>query len=187
MRNCSLLVLGIALSCYASAQPSLRKMSEIFQKQKQESHYLLKLAGENKGAVQFTPASRLIKADVKTWLSSSLGLRAGKDEMQKQQGSSLYQNNLEIERYQQWFKGVKVEHGFANVISRAGRVAAMQLEFYPMEESFSTSPALSEEAALKKALAYVGAAKYAWEDYSGDDPEYKKPEGSLVIVEDYYG
>ena len=150
MRNCSFLVLGIALSCYASAQPSLHKMSEVFKKQKQESHYLLKLAGENKGAVQFTPASRMMKADVKPWLSSSLGLRTGKDELQKEQSSSLYQNNLEIERYQQWFRGVKVEHGFANVISRSGRVAAMQLEFYPLEESFSTSPKMSEEAALQK-------------------------------------
>ena len=187
MRNCSLLVLGIALSCYAAAQPSLRKMSETFKKQKQESHYLLKLAGENKGAVQFATASRLLKGEVKTWLFSSLGMRTGKDDLQKEPRSSLYQNNLEIERYQQWFQGVKVEHGFANVISRSGKVAAMQLEFYPLEESFSTLPKLSEEAALQKALTFVGAAKYAWEGYTGNDPEYKKPVGSLVIVEDYYG
>ena len=186
MRKC-FFVLGMAIGLCSSAQPSLAKLAENGKNQKQESFYTVKLANATQGAVQFSASSRLLNTGIKDWLSSSLGLRISVDELQKTGPVTSYSKDIAIEKYQQWYNGIKVEHGYANVMSQAGRVKAVQLEFYPLEDGFVTRPVLTGEEALQKAVAFVGASKYAWEDYTGSDPAYQKPSGELVIVEDYYG
>ncbi|WP_121353400.1 M4 family metallopeptidase [Flavisolibacter nicotianae] len=187
MKKCVLVSVGLAAGLLTYAQPSLQNMAETFKKQKQEDLYSLRLTGQSQGSLRFSPSSRMMKSGAKTWLSSALGLRTGKDELRKAPALTSAPKDIEIEKYQQWYQGIKVEHGAISVVSKAAKVEAVQLEFYSLDDSFSTTPKLSEEEALQKATAFVGAAKYAWEGYAGNDPQYKKPSGSLVIVEDYYG
>jgi Zn-dependent metalloprotease len=187
MKKYLLLAFAATLSGYTFAQPSLAKLSQSIKKQRGENLYQLKLSGPNQGALQFSVSARLKKTDIKSWLASSLGFRNGKDDLQKTPFSVRNANNIEVEKYQQWYQGIKVEHGFANVVSNGGNVAAVQLEFYPLADSFSTTPKITEQEALQKALASIGAAKYVWEGYSGKNAQWQKPSGSLVIIEDYYG
>lgn len=187
MKKCFLLAGALALTGYGLAQPSLGKLSETIKKQRNENRYQLKLTGPFQGSLQVSSAARLLKTEAQAWLSSALGLRSGKDGLLNTAKRSGATGDIEVEKYQQWYQGVKVEHGFVNVVSRAGQVAGIQLEFYSLDESFSITPKLSEEEALKKAAAYVGASRYVWQDYSGNDPERKKPSGTLVIIEDYFG
>ena len=95
------------------------------------------------------------------------------------------------ERFQQYFKGVKVEHGQYTVHRAAGLLSG---EFKPVPATLSTTPGLSEAAALRMALAAVGAHRYLWEDaaaeaglrrISQDAKATYRPSGELVVVADY--
>lgn len=172
---------------YSFAQPSLAQLKENIRKQKGENFYRLNLSSATQGVLQFSVASRLSKKDAKNWLAALLGLRTGKDDLQKIAGVNRYATNIEIEKYQQYYRGYKVEHGFINLVSVAGKPTAAQLEFYPLAETIAAVPKLSAGEALAKATAYVGASSYVWEVYTGNDPAYRKPVGELVFVEDYFG
>ncbi|GAA3966260.1 hypothetical protein GCM10022407_10710 [Hymenobacter antarcticus] len=95
------------------------------------------------------------------------------------------------ERFQQFFNGVKVEHGQYTVHRTAGVLSG---EFKPVPATLSTKPALSAAAALQRALATVGASRYMWDDASAEaglrreqsNPAATyRPTGELVVVEDY--
>jgi Zn-dependent metalloprotease len=187
MRKTLLLLVSVISILHMHAQPSLSRLEETIRKQRGASPFQVKLTSTTQGALRFSAASRLGAGEAKAWLSASLGLRAGKDDLQKGARVSHYNGGIAIEKYQQYYRGIKVEHGTINVLSIGGRVSAAQLEFYPLDESLAIAPALTEQEALAKALAYVGASKYVWEGYTGTDPQYKKPSGSLVFVEDHFG
>ncbi|WP_052732693.1 M4 family metallopeptidase [Hymenobacter terrenus] len=95
------------------------------------------------------------------------------------------------ERFQQYFNGVKVEHGLYTVHPAAGVLSG---EFKPVPANLSTKPALSAAAALQRSLATVGARRYMWED-AAEEAGLKRqtqnpaatyrPTGELVLVEDY--
>ncbi|WP_210518851.1 M4 family metallopeptidase [Hymenobacter terricola] len=95
------------------------------------------------------------------------------------------------ERFQQYFNGVKVEHGVYTVHRAAGVLSG---EFKPVPATLSTKPALSAAAALQRGLAAVGARRYMWDD-AAEEAGLKRetqnpaatyrPSGELVVVEDY--
>ncbi|RPD49518.1 T9SS C-terminal target domain-containing protein [Hymenobacter sediminis] len=94
------------------------------------------------------------------------------------------------EKYQQFYKGIRVEHADYTVHARQGDVTGISGQFERLL-ALSTTPSLSAEAALERALAFVGAKKYMWEDareeaglkaeLSNPAATYK-PQGELVIV-----
>ena len=94
------------------------------------------------------------------------------------------------ERFQQYFNGVKVEHGQYTVHRTAGVLSG---EFKPVLATISIKPALSAAVALQRALANVGASHYMW-DYAAEEDGLKReqnnsaatyrPIGELVM-EDY--
>ncbi len=95
------------------------------------------------------------------------------------------------ERFQQYYNGVKVEHGVYTVHRAAGLLSG---EFKPVPAGLATKPALNEAAALRAALAAVGARRYMWDDaaaeaglrrVSQDAAATYRPSGELVLVEDY--
>ncbi len=132
-------------------------------------------------AIRF--AARGLQADNATgWLSQQLQLRSGTDQL-RPGATTGTGSGITVQKLQQYYQGYKVEHGSVRVISNAGQVASMQLEFYPLD-NLPTTVSLSEAAALQKATAHIGARKYVWEGYTGNDPEFQKPQGELVIVED---
>ncbi|MGY8914535.1 MAG: M4 family metallopeptidase, partial [Flavobacteriales bacterium] len=102
-------------------------------------------------------------------------------------------NGIQVDKFQQFTNGIKVEHGVFKAMSKKGIVFGFTAEYYSLPASITSTPSLSESAALQKALDHVGATTYAW-DYIqslGNSPEitaaYNEvyPKGELVFVDNY--
>ena len=92
------------------------------------------------------------------------------------------------EKFQQYYKGIKVEDAIYNVHAKGNSIRSMNGEFVKISD-LNIQPVLSENAALQKALKFVGAEKYMWQDKNNDafarQTEKTKtfyPKGELVIV-----
>ncbi|PLX16843.1 MAG: hypothetical protein C0597_07645, partial [Marinilabiliales bacterium] len=66
------------------------------------------------------------------------------------------------ERFQQYYKGIKVEHGIYIVHSREDAIESLSGEFKKIKD-ISIVPSISEKEAIDKAVAFVNADKYMWE------------------------
>ncbi|RTY95986.1 M4 family metallopeptidase [Flavobacterium sp. GT3R68] len=86
------------------------------------------------------------------------------------------------EKFQQYYKGIKVEFATYMLHSKSGRLESMNGEFYDMED-VNTNPKLSPQQALEYAVKKIGAIQYLW-DVPSDAAamNYQKPTGELVLV-----
>ena len=100
-------------------------------------------------------------------------------------------NSFKSEKLQQFYKGIKVEYSILNIISKNGKLKNINGKYVPIN-NLKTNPSLTEEQALKYALNYIGASKYAWENSQKETlvKRLKKsesatyyPKGELVIIE----
>jgi len=96
---------------------------------------------------------------------------------------------MEHYKYQEYYKGIKVEHAIYTVHVKDGKAQAINGSYEPVSEKISTRPVLTEQQALAKALAYVGAEEYMWENPANEEFARKTeptqtfyPEGELVLV-----
>jgi len=96
------------------------------------------------------------------------------------------------QRYEQYYKGVKVEHAVYTAHSRGGLLESLSGDFEKIG-SLSVVPTLSADDALAKALATVGAQKYMWQDaqeeaglkeQTANSAATYRPQGELVLVRD---
>lgn len=87
------------------------------------------------------------------------------------------------EKYQQFFKGVKVEFGTYSVHAKNGAIKTMNGELFSAGK-LNITPSLSKETAFQRAISHTGAEHYLWEypDAAKEMDNYKKPEGELVIL-----
>ncbi|WP_196892943.1 M4 family metallopeptidase [Aureivirga marina] len=90
------------------------------------------------------------------------------------------------EKYQQYYKGIKVEFATYLAHYKSGKLNSINGEMYRIK-NLNTTPTLSAQQAFDYALKHIGASKYLW-----DYPEsakamdnYEKPEGELVIIPNY--
>jgi Zn-dependent metalloprotease len=67
------------------------------------------------------------------------------------------------QKFQQYYKNIRVEHGIYILHSKNNRVYAIGGEFYPIAK-LNTNPKISEPEALQSTLKTIGAEKYAWQD-----------------------
>ncbi len=89
-------------------------------------------------------------------------------------------------RYNQYFNGVKVEYGVITLHSKNGALTILTGDYFNIAENFSTTPILSEKTALNKAISFIGAKKYSWQDSSISNKTLKSiPKGELVICRNY--
>jgi Zn-dependent metalloprotease len=96
-------------------------------------------------------------------------------------------------RFQQYYKGLKVENAEYLIHGKEGNIEAINGSFQNINIP-SIEYSLDEQKALEKALAYVGAQKYKWEDagmekfvkmnVNNSDATYY-PKGELLISEDF--
>lgn len=111
------------------------------------------------------------------------------------------QNGLVVDRYIQYYKGIKLEHGAYAATSSNGKLKTITAESYDLPKDFSISPVLSETQAQAAALKFVDAAKYVWNALDEDianttNPALRQkllalkeehtPRGELVIAKDLY-
>lgn len=80
------------------------------------------------------------------------------------------------EKFQHYYKGVKVQGSVYSVHSREGKVSHMTGKYYKIEDLDMTTK-LSGSAALEKAKADITAQKFIW-----DEEPSKKPAGELVVL-----
>lgn len=86
------------------------------------------------------------------------------------------------QKMQQYFKGVKVEFGTVTLSSKDGAVQTLSTGYFPIAEDFVVSPSVSKTQAFNKAIAYVGASRYMWQNPAEANlANYEKPTGELVI------
>ncbi|RAK64048.1 M4 family metallopeptidase [Hymenobacter edaphi] len=97
------------------------------------------------------------------------------------------------QRYQQYYQGVKVEHGRVTLHARDGRAELLSGEV-GRAAGQTVQPSLGEAAALQRALQVVGARQYKWQlpgeeqalrAQTGNARASYQPKGELVLVDDY--
>ncbi len=84
-------------------------------------------------------------------------------------------------KYQQFYKGVKVEGATYTLHEKGGRVLILSGNFRSVFD-LDVNPFIAPTQALQFAMQHVGAGKYAWE--AGGFDGFQKPEGELVIYAD---
>lgn len=85
------------------------------------------------------------------------------------------------QKFQQYYKGVKVEGGTYTIHSKGGEVSSMTGHFRTVP-NFDVSPNLAERDAYQNALVHVNATEYVWEE--GNSLGYTdmtEPTGELVV------
>ena len=96
-------------------------------------------------------------------------------------------------RFQQYYKGVIVENAQYLLHGKNGNIDYINGSFQIIDLQ-SVEPVLNEQQALRKALEYVGAEKYNWEDpdrekfikqHANNPNATYYPKGELVIAKDY--
>ena len=97
------------------------------------------------------------------------------------------------EKFQQYHNGIKVEHGIYTIHKKNGQPTSLNGEYIQVSETKDQATGLSEEEALLKALEYIDAEIYMWENE--DNEEWAKqtepngtfyPTGELVYIKDYF-
>lgn len=93
-------------------------------------------------------------------------------------------------RYQQTFKGIPVQGAQYIAHQKGGMLDYISGNIFDINENVSVSASLNEASALSKAIAFVGAKKYKWDDKeeiaimreASGDPTYNyDPKGKLVV------
>jgi Zn-dependent metalloprotease len=125
---------------------------------------------ETKISNQRQSIKTFLKQQFKT--SEGVEFRAKSNRIAKNQ-----KNGFENQKLQQYYKGIKVEHGRLNAISKNGNLSKVVGRYISIENLNST-PSISEQQALELALKNISAEKYIWED-----EEQEKPKGEIVIIE----
>jgi len=109
--------------------------------------------------------------------------------------SNLFEDQMGMmhEKYQQTYRGLNVEYGTYTIHSKEGKVVSLSGE-YKNITGVDIHATLSESDALNKALAFVGAQSYMWENNGNEqwlkaeknDPNATfYPKGELVICENF--
>lgn len=129
---------------------------------------------------------RFIKEDGKSTRSQSQAIfnkhfNTGADDELVSIGVETDNLGFVHEKFQQFYKKIKVEGAVYSVHSKNNLIQSLSGEFKGIS-SLNVTPSLAAAQALDKALSHVNAKLYAWEaSVSKGYPGYAKPTGELVI------
>lgn len=99
--------------------------------------------------------------------------------------------NFKVDKLQQYYKGVLVEFGIVNAVSKDGTLTSVTSNYVEVK-NIDLNPSLSESKALEEALQHIGANTYMWENSENeefikkerDDPSASYyPKAELVIID----
>ncbi len=96
------------------------------------------------------------------WIHHALKMD-DKDDFVLYKTESMDELGFTLYRYQQTYNNIPVQDGIYYSHVRNGRIESVNGEYFK-GINFSTQVILSEEQALQKALEFVGAKKYKWQD-----------------------
>ncbi|RSK46463.1 M4 family metallopeptidase [Hymenobacter perfusus] len=139
--------------------------------------------------VKFRAAGTAYKlSEARTVLKEQLELTS--DDQMVQAKTEADQLGFVHEKYQQYYKGIKVEHATYSVHARQGNVESISGQFERVR-GLNITPSLDAKAALERAVAFVGAKTYMWQDaqeeaglkqQENNPAATYKPQGELVVM-----
>lgn len=134
------------------------------------------------GFIRFNENASFALQEADKLFSTYLPLRTNIDQLTKIKEDAAYKE-LAVQRFQQYFKGIKVEHGSYTVTAKNDKISFMSGEFYAIDAEQKTIPAITEEYALNKAMQSVNATAYIWQTADSVTHDGKKPQAELVFVD----
>ncbi len=144
-------------------------------------------------SVVFSASASYHPDDAPMLFSKYLGIKGSENKMVLA-STTKTKTKLAHYKYDQWFKGLKVSFASYTLTSKDNIVHFMTGNVYKTNSAASTTPCLSERDAFNKALDYVGAKKYMWQDaaaeqqikakYHNPDTSYM-PKGQLTWIENF--
>ncbi len=160
------------------------------------SHIASQVRNETDGtlkSISFTQGAQWKDTDAPELFSRYYGITPGSDVQMRLLNTNTTPQHTRVDRYVEYFKGLKVAYSSITVNSKDGKVGFMSSNFYQPLASLSATPALPAATAFTRALTFVGATKYKWQnpieeehikrEYNKPDTSYL-PKGNLVWVED---
>lgn len=138
--------------------------------------------------VRFRPDKNRSMANSVDFLKSAL--HAGSDVAFRLIHKTTDAHGFTHQKYQQYYKGIKVENGQYLVHGKNGMIQTINGHFKQVHIP-SVSSSITEKQALNKALAYVNAKKYKWQDsdmerfikqHTNNPKATYYPKGELVIA-----
>ncbi|MBH8568268.1 M4 family metallopeptidase [Microvirga sp. STS02] len=173
----TMLLLG-ALATNAQAQEARRIQTKVLGDDNQP--VLVQFSAEGKAAYRGVEGSQVLRQQLA--LTDADQMRSARVKTD--------QLGYTHEKFSQYYQGIRVEHAEYTVHAKGGTVEAISGDFEKLS-GLDTTPSLSASAALTRALDYVGAQKYMWQDL-GEETLLKQetgkssasyyPQGELVIV-----
>lgn len=177
----------LSLSVFSTAvfaQPSLSRLQSKLSKADAPQGIDFRLLTTTQAGMFFKDNVNIPETQAEQWLGGQLELRQNVDVLAFEKVTTTG-GNLSVKTLHQYYRGIKVEHGVANIMSKNGQIRTMQLEYYAIPERFNSSPTVSEQLALKNALVSTGARRYDWGLFSDFTTATNLPRGELVIIKDY--
>ncbi len=167
----------------AAAQPSVQKLKEdlILSNSTLIEDFKIDKTIQSQAAILLSRNASLPINNINSWLNTNLKLRANTDALIVKD-NPVKLGIFEVQKFQQMYKGLKVEHGIINATAKNGNTTMLQMEFYPVENDFRISPTISMEAARGFAFQVIPAEVYAWQSAPNLVPI---PEGELLIIADF--
>ena len=144
-------------------------------------------------AITFSTQAGYKAGDAAAVLSQYLELNPATDELRYLKSDQAIDVN--VARYSQYYKGIRVEHGNYIVASKNGVMSYMMGDYYKVPTTTPTVAQLTERNAFARALAFTNAKEYMWEQPGADDVLKEElndpnatytPHGQLAYVEDFY-
>ncbi|GAB5400798.1 MAG: hypothetical protein Aureis2KO_23830 [Aureisphaera sp.] len=134
----------------------------------------------NASMIVFQKSNSYQVGEIQSFFSEELKMNGNTEFREvKQETDKLSYNHY---TYQQYHKGIKVEHGIYKVHAKDNLLQTANGEYFNVVLA-STSTSLSAEAALRTLLSRIGARSYVWEHAeSAAEMNYERPSGELVIL-----
>jgi bacillolysin len=144
-------------------------------------------------SISFSADANLRMDDPQEVFRRYLGIGSGSSISMRLKNTVTTKDNITTQRYDEYYKGIKVALGGYTITGKEGKVSYMTGNFYSPAQDLSASPVLTEATAFAKAISFVGAEKYKWQnpveeafikrEYGKSDTSYL-PKGRLTWVED---
>ena len=156
--------------------------------------HIVKRTNDHKGTPTFLKFKKnhYHKDDIKSAIVNHLPIRS--TDQLKLHKSETDPLGFKHHKYQQYYKGIKVEYGTYTVHTENNSLSAMGGEFKQVSDALNTNPTLTEAQALSAALDNIRAKHYKWQSIQneawlkaeqGNLKATFYPKAELVIVENY--
>ncbi|MEJ8844941.1 M4 family metallopeptidase [Lacibacter sp. H375] len=185
----------------AFSQENLRQnqMKENLRKDNRVRQFEIDPLRNTPSFLSFKTTSVISQNEAAATLRTTFASRTAIDDW-KQTSLTKHATGITVQKFQQYYRGIKVEHGQYMASAVNGRLQSLNGAYYEIASSFTTKPGIKEATAVQKAIAFVKPQKMAWqavEEMIKKQPQHAealrmqmeqyKPKGELVIVKDFIG